>query len=94
MANVFCNKCRQAYRIEPTPKGAEFLRCSDCAASFHTYDQGDVAVVGMPIDQLSNMPHSGGICAANDNQPDPVRPEVREAYADPKFPWPFGGKAD
>ena len=94
MAKVLCNKCQVGYRIEDALEGAEVLQCSDCPASFHTYDEGDVAVVGMPIDQLSNLPHSSERPAANDNQPDPVRPEVRWAYGDRNVPWPLGGETD
>ena len=90
MAKVLCNKCQVGYRIEEAPEGAEVLRCSDCPAYFHTYDEGDVAVVGMPIDQLYNLPHSAERPAANDN--DPVRRSLRDAYADPRFEWPFGAR--
>ena len=83
MANIFCNKCRVAYRIQDAPVGAEVLVCSDCPASFHTYDEGDVAVVGMPISQFDKLPHSAVRRVANDNEPDPhPSPNHRRSQGD------------
>ena len=92
-----CSRCTVSYRIEQEPANAEAYRC-DCGLRYWTYDgsddEGDYAVVATSLTEVANnMPHSGGLRAANDNQPDPVRPEVRWAYAK-QVPWPFGGKTD
>ena len=89
-----CSRCTVSYRIEKEPANAEAYRC-DCGLRYWTYDEGDYAVVATSLTEVANnMPHSGGIRAANDNQPDPVRPEVRWAYADNNVPWPLGGETD
>ena len=94
MANILCNKCRVAYRIEEAPVGAETFKCSDCPASFHTYDEGDVAVVGMSISQFDKLPHSAVRPVANDNEPDPVRRSLGDSYGGPQFQWPFNTRFD
>ena len=63
-------------------------------ASFHTYDEGDAAVVGMPISQFDKLPHSAVRRAANDNDPDPRpspnhRRSLRDCYGGPQFQWPL-----
>ena len=94
MANILCNKCRVAYRIQEAPVGAETFQCSDCPASFHTYDEGPIAVVGMPVSQFNNLPHSAQRPVANDNEPDPVRRSLGDSYGGPQFQWPFNTRFD
>ena len=99
MANILCNKCRVAYRIQEAPVGAETFQCSDCPASFHTYDEGDVAVVGMSISQFDKLPHSAVRPVANDNEPDPdLSPNhprsLGDSYGGPQFQWPFNTRFD
>ena len=78
-----CSRCTVGYRIETEPENSEAYRC-DCGLRYWTYDEGDYAVVATSLAEVaSHMPHSGGIRAANDNEPDPrPSPNHRRSQGD------------
>ena len=81
-----CSRCTVGYRIEKEPADAEAYRC-DCGLRYWTYDEGEYAVVATSLAEVAtHMPYSGGIRAANDN--DPVRRSLGDGYVFPQFPWP------
>jgi hypothetical protein len=87
-----CSRCTVGYRIEKEPADAEAYRC-DCGLRFWTYDEGDHAVVATSLAEVAtHMPYSGGIRAANDN--DPVRRPLGDSYGGPQFQWPFNTRFD
>ena len=84
-----CNRCTVGYRIETEPENSEAYRC-DCGLRYWTYDEGDYAVVATSLAEVAtHMSHSGGIRAANDNEPDPVRRSQGDSYGGPQFQWPL-----
>ena len=87
-----CSRCTVGYRIETEPENSEAYRC-DCGLRYWTYDEGDYAVVATSLAEVAtHMPHSGGIRAANDN--DPVRRSLRDSHGGPQFQWPFNTRFD
>ena len=94
-----CSRCTVGYRIEKEPADAEAYRC-DCGLRYWTYDEGDHAVVATSLAEVAtHMPHSGGIRAANDNEPDPHlspnhRHSLSDSYGGPQFQWPLNTRFD